>query len=223
MRRILIFCVIFMLFPTIALCSMTKVLDRDTELHPQGWISGSLKFKQGTAVELNERGEVISGVLRSYENLRPAGRGTIGFGSWGTPSHGGFISFKGDNSITIFDEHGYVTSGTIGEDSDIYLCPNNEPMVNFKFGTAISFDKEGNLINGTLKENTYLRPVGWNKLSATNSDGGFLKFQAGTEIILGSNAQIIKGTIADDLTVNGRVYPAGTKLQFSESDNPQRI
>ena len=42
----------------------SRMLDKNTELHPQGWSVGeTIKFKKKTAVRLNDIGEVISGML----------------------------------------------------------------------------------------------------------------------------------------------------------------
>lgn len=213
MKKFLTCVLAFMLFPAIAFCSTTKVLDQDTDFHPQGWTSGTLRFKQGSQVELNDGGEIIAGVLKYNEVLHSLGRGT----------HllviSNYFEYKAGTKIT-FDERGFVSSGTIGQDAYIYLIYISEPQVRFQGGTIISFDKDGNVINGTLNKDTSLRPVCWQTLQ---KDAGYITFKTNTEVTFGPNAKVIKGTIANDLTVNGITYPAGTTLLFSESANPQKI
>jgi len=52
----------------------SRMLDKNTELHPQGWSVGeTIKFKKKTAVRLNDIGEVISGTLADDTYLRPQG------------------------------------------------------------------------------------------------------------------------------------------------------
>jgi len=222
MKRILAFVLVLMLIPAIALCSTTKVLDKDTDLRPQGWTSGALTFKQGSSVELNDLGQVITGVLKENTySLRPAGVAYVSLAMYVYPPyHSWYIYYQGDRSVT-FDEYGWVLSGTISSDTDAYLVPNVDPLVRFKKKTVLLFDINRNVVNGTICDDTFLCPAGWGKFLANSS--GILKFKAGTEVVFDSNAQVIKGTIANDLTVNGTTYPAGTTLQFSESSNPQRI
>ena len=221
MKRIFIFIMALMLVPAIAFCSTTKVLEQDTDLRPQGWTSGALKFKQGSAVELNDRGQVITGVLKEDTYvLRPAGIAYVSFAAYvQAPYHSWYIYFTG--GPVTFDERGWVLSGTISSDTDAYLIPNVDPLVRFKKKTTILFDRNRNVISGTICDDTLLCPAGWEKF-LTNSSG-ILKFKEGTEVVFGPNAQVLKGTIANDLTVNGRIYTAGTTLQFSEFDYPQKI
>lgn len=245
MKRFFILFLVFMLIPAMAFCSKTKVLEQDTELHPQGWISGLIKFKQGTTVELNDNGEVISGVLKYNKYLRSLGcgisakegnlvaypiigsaafpPGSVGFYSTGPYYvYGNIFNFKGSDSVTTFDERGYVISGTLADDTRIYLLPFAEPEVSFKGSTQVTFDKKGYLTSGTLKDDAFLHPVGWKNYLPLDNTAGFLKFKAGTQVTFGPDAQVLKGTIATDLAVNGITYPEGTTLQFSESALPQK-
>lgn len=209
MKKTLFVLLALMLIPSLALCSTAMVADNATDLQPQGWTSGTLAFKSGSNVELNEKGEVVSGVLKYNEYLRSVGIG-YSMGS-DTPAR---LYYKGNDATTIFDDHGRVISGTLaGHYNYIYLIPYYEPLVLFKTGTTILFDKNGNVLKGTLRDDTILRPTGLKSV----------KFKSGTEVIFGANAQVIKGTIANDLAVNGITYPAGTTLQFSESALPKRI
>ena len=222
MKKLFALILVFLFVPAIALCSTAKILDQDTELRPQGWTSGALKFKQGSTVELNDRGQVITGVLKEDTYvLRPAGVAYVSLAMYVTPPyHSWYIYFQGGQSVT-FDERGRVLSGTISSDTDAYLIPNADPLVRFKKKTILNFDRNGNVTNGTICDDTFLSPAGWEKF--LNNSSGILKFQAGTEVVFGPNAQVLKGTIANDLTINGKIYPAGTRLQFSESDYPYRF
>lgn len=94
-------------------------------------------------------------------------------------------------------------------------------MIRLKGNNVVAFDKDRNLVRGTLHDNTFLRPVGWEKYLPANA--GFVKFMAASEVFLGPNAQVLKGTIASDLTIKGRIYPVGTTLQFSDFAPPQKI
>ena len=217
MRKILGFFLAFIIIPVVAFCSTTKVLDQDTVFRPQGWTADALKFKQGSAVELNDIGEVVSGITKNYEILRPIGMGSTYSDSFGI--HFGQIVFNKGSKV-VFNEQGYVISGVLGSEAVIYLIPNKEPLVAFRANNTILFDTNGNLINGTLSNDTFLRPAGSNLFL---SNGGILKFLSKTEVVFGPSAQVIKGTIAEELTVNGTLYPIGTSLQFSEADLPQKI
>jgi len=222
MKRIFIFIMALMLFPAIAFCSTTKVLEQDTDLRPQGWATGALKFKQGSTVELNDQGQVITGVLKENRYvLRPAGVAYVSVAMFvDQPYYSWYIYYQGDRSVT-FDERGWVLSGTISSDTDAYLIPNVEPLIRFKKKTVLLFDRDRNVVSGTICDDTTLCPAGWEKFLINSN--GILKFKAGTEVVFGPNAQVLKGTIADDLTVNKRIYPAGTTLQFNQSDYPQKI
>lgn len=220
MKKIFVIFLACMLFPVVAFCSTNKVLDQDAELHPQGWTSGTLKFKQGSSVEFNEQGEVISGVLQFNEVLHSMGRGRFFGYPLGSHRTSSYLNFKADSRIT-FDERGLVVSGSLAEDTYLYLIYMSEPEVKFQGGTTIMFDKNGNVSKGVLNKDTLLRPVGSKLFAPKNA--GFLTFKAGTEVVFGPNAQVIKGTIANDLMVNGKTYPAGTTLQFGESTGPQKI
>lgn len=215
MKRILIILLALLLIPTAALCSTTKVLDKDTELHPQGWTSGSLLFKQGSSVELNDQGEVVSGVLKSNAILHAIGRGRFDINPISN-----YLYFKSDSALR-FDEQGFVISGTLADDTYLFLIYISEPQVKFQGGTTILFSRSGDVLKGTLNKDTSLRPSGWKIFLPNNA--GFLTFKAGTEVTFGPAAQIIKGTIASDLALSGITYPAGTTLQFSESAPPQKL
>ena len=75
LKRLIIF--VFMLCFAVtgtAFAATSRTLDKNTELHPQGWSVGeTIKFKKNTAVRLNDNGEVISGTLADDTYLRPHG------------------------------------------------------------------------------------------------------------------------------------------------------
>lgn len=223
MKRLVSFFLVFMLVPAIAFCSTTKVLEQDKTLHPQGWPFGTLMFKGGTQVTLNENGEVITGVMKYNEPLiTPGSISDIRT----APFHDEElyrINFRGDSYPITFNEKGEVISGTLCEFNSVRLTNNAGKYIDFKKSTVITFNSDGGVKQGTL-DNTYeIRPAGWRKFLPVDDNAGFIKFQKGTEVTFGSGAQVIKGTIANDLRINGITYPAGTTLQFSESDYPQRI
>lgn len=218
MKKISLFLLILIFIPVVGFCMTTRTLEADTDLRPQGWTSGAIRFKHGSIVELNERGDVISGVLARYENLLPTGSA---FSENLVPSYGiilsEYLQFNMGDRIT-FDENGHVISGVLDVPARIHLIPKIEPLVLFK--KAILFDKSGNLIKGTLANDTFLQPTGGNLFLQT---GVLLKFKAKTEVIFGPNAQVIQGTIANDLSINKKIFPAGTTLQFRESDYPKIV
>ena len=75
LKRLIIF--VFMLCFAVTgtvFAAASRTLDKNTELHPQGWSVGeTIKFKKNTAVRLNDNGEVISGTLADDTYLRPHG------------------------------------------------------------------------------------------------------------------------------------------------------
>lgn len=223
MKRIVVFFLAFMLIPAIALCSTTKVLDRDTALHPQGWSAGTLMFKGGTQVTLNENGEAVTGIMCNSESLITAGMAfAFQAGMIIEEKNLYHISFKGDPYPISFNEKGEVISGTLNHFYWIRLLGKTDPPVRFK-NSAIAFYPDGSVKQGTLDDSYEIRPAGWRNFLPLDDNAGFIKFQAGTEVVFGPGAQVIKGTIANDLMVNGVRYSAGTTLQFSESAFPQKI
>lgn len=206
----------------------TKTLTKNTDLHPQGWISGALNFKSGTQVTLNNNSEVITGTLTNYEYL-----GTVGSAYEKEDVVGFFIApvlhknigriiFRPDVPLT-FDDQGRVIKGYIANACSINLVDRKDYYVRFQERTYIEFNNDGSVLQGTIAEDTCLRPIGWRSFLPLDDNAGFLKFQSGTEIQFGPEGQVIKGTIAKDLVVLGIKYPTGTILQFSESGNPQIV
>jgi len=204
---------------SICFANTIKTLDKDTNLHPQGWTAGTLVFKGGTQATLNDQGEVITGVLKNYENLRPATDSFFSFTQWGTAHRPGCISFKGDTGATTFNTQGYVSSGTLGEDTEFSVYNHTEPYIYFKFCTNITFDQNGNIKSGTIKFDTFLRPVGWHNFLPADDNAGFIKFKSGTEVLFGPEGQVSSGSIAQDFsTVSGQTFKAGSMLQFDTTE-----
>lgn len=212
MKKIFILLLCFITLASLSVCSAAtiKVLDKDTDLHPNGWVSSILKFKQGTSVTLNDRFEVISGTLVFYESFRTVGKSYRSGGS-PLPKEVGRVLFKPDNPIT-FNDDGEVISGTVAENCSVNLLTKKDYFVRFKERTFISFNNDGNVLQGTLAEDTYLRPVNWQKLLPRDENAGFLKFASGTEVFFNENGQAIKGTLTTDF----KNYKAGTTILFNE-------
>ena len=92
-----------------SLAATSRMLDKNTELHPQGWSVGeTIKFKKNTAVRLNDNGEVISGTLAEDTELRPA----FWQQNMADNTNAGFVEFKKETCV-YFDEAGNVTAGTL--------------------------------------------------------------------------------------------------------------
>lgn len=164
-------------------------IDKDTEMHPQGWISGAVVFKAGTDVILNDKGEVVSGTLKNNERLNIAGSGleaipSLTISPAAVPPNR--LYFNNGTTIT-FNDYGAVIAGTLREDGFVSLSGNLNNFIKFKGGTVISFHPNNYVATGTIKSDTYLRPVGWeNKLD----DNGFIKYKAGTEITFNDKGEV---------------------------------
>ena len=211
------------IFPLIAEAATTKTLDKETELHPQGWISGSVRFKAGTAVTLNEQNEVMTGTLAYDESFLTVGNAFISVGESFRPAYFNRVEFMKGKPIT-FNESGEVLNGNLVSHTDIYLIKKKDRFITFQQFTFIAFDNDGNLLQGTLAHNTLLRPIGWKNYLPLDDTAGFLKFKTETEIFFGPGGQVIKGTIAQDFTTLSKItYRAGTTLQFSETEPPKII
>lgn len=223
MKRVFVFFLILMFIPVIGFCSTTKVLSQDTDLHPQGWPNGTLKFKSGTQVTLNENGEVITGYMKFKEDLITPGSVTSFYDEETNGKDIYRVTFLGYPHAITFNEKGEAVYGTVWGSFVSQIVKNAGSYINFIDNTVISFDSDGSIKQGTIYNAYEFRPAGWHNFLPTDDKAGFIKFKEGTEVIFGSSAQVTKGTIANDLTVNGITYPAGTTLQFSESGLPQKI
>jgi hypothetical protein len=221
MKRVIIILAVFLVIPAVAFCSTTKFMERDTELHPQGWIAGALTFREGTTVTLNDNNEVISGDLRWNERLLTVGYSSALFEGLAGEGARALVAFK-PGRVT-FNERGLTLSGTLQHDATVILYGDANPVVYLKYCTYIEFNNDGSLLRGTPKADTYFHPKGWRTSLPNDTNAGFVKFKGLTEVLFGSNGEVITGTLANDVTINGTTYPAGTTLRFSETANPQRI
>ena len=224
-RKIILLTATFILIIGTCYASTTKVLTQDTELHPQGWIAGAITFQKGTVV-VNDNGEVITGNLAFYEHLRPVGSAyekEIGGRYAGPRLHKNDqrIIFKPDSPVT-FNEEGQAISGYIANACSVVLVGKRDYFVRFQERSLLVFNADGSVSQGTLAEDTYMRPLGWRNYLPIDDGAGFLNFKSGTETFFGPAGQIIKGTIQKDFaTVSGKQYKAGTTLKFSEASEPE--
>lgn len=199
--------------------AITKTLEKDSELHPFGWMGGYLAFKGGTTVNLNDNGEVITGILKCDEEIRCVGGDRILIRRLPTMSLG-YVKFKGgtDEAVT-FNERGEVIAGRLAEPMDIRpLSGGGEIHFEDKY---IAFHKNGAVATGTLRPGTYLRPVGWLNVFKITNDAGYIKFKAETVVMFNDKDEIEEGTLANDTklrSINGEnmLYKAGSVVRFNE-------
>ncbi len=185
MKRILIILTLVFLVSLSQSEAATVKVDKNTELHPQGWIAGNMLFKTGTDVTLNDKGEVISGTLKNYTFLKPAARAYYRNQSQDLQD---IICLKADTVVT-FNERGEVASGTLGDDANLMIVKNTLPYVTFKSSTPIVFNMDGSVASGTIKSDMYLRPVGWENNSKENA--GFISYKAGTELAFNNKGEVV--------------------------------
>lgn len=177
MKRILIILALVLLVSLSQSEAATVKLEKNTEMHPQGWVAGKMLFKAGTEVTLNDKGEVISGILKHYTFLKPAAR-----------SYYNLQEFESDTIVT-FNERGEVMSGTLAGDTDFMIVKNIPPYITFKSSTPIVFNLDGGVAIGTLNNDTYFRPVGWENNSEESA--GFIKYKAGTELAFNNKGEVV--------------------------------
>ncbi len=219
LKRIFLAAVIFTLaFSAAAFADSSRMLDKNEELHPQGWSVGdTIKFKKKTAVRLNNYGEVISGTLADDTYLRPHGWQRIindhyfvsaYTGGWFPRHHRywpggvynvalssyGHLRYK-DNTAVTFSEMGTVLSGTLAGKATISIGEGQYGFVTFKEGSILEFYDSGAVKMGTLAEDTQLRPVFWLKNMKDNSNAGFVEFKENTRVNFDENGCIVSGTI----------------------------
>lgn len=198
--------------------SATRImLEKDTSLIPPGCkVARQVLFKGGTEVILNEYGEVIEGTLvPNYTYFFPAGHGYRLFGSEfeNVALHHFAISFKGK---VIFNEKGEVIKGTLDAYSyHTYMDVAGE-YLEFPKGTEIRFHDNGVVASGIMVSDALLRPIGW-KILDKGKQAGFIWFKGRSEIELTPKCEVTSGTIAKETKIGNTVYPAGSKLTFSES------
>ncbi|MDR3562472.1 MAG: hypothetical protein P4N59_13710 [Negativicutes bacterium] len=229
---------------------ITKTLDEDKKMMPPGVIVTTStdipKFKKGTAVTLNEYGEVLEGILAddvslpyetgiSQDSVKPSAMTYtplpfyIFSYSYAAPT-GRVLPFKAGTKV-IFNDKGEVIKGTISSSNQsIVLNPANHIQVS---DAEISFYKNGMVATCTLASDSYLRPVGWSQILTENyPDGtvgsGFIEFKAGKPILLNEKGEIIRGTLNKDTKLLSpvgilssvgtavKVYEAGTMVEFDD-------
>lgn len=194
-------------------------LKSDTDLHPMGWISGSLSFKGGTTITINEFGEVISGVLTHYERLHPAADFANCIGTV-DPADIDCVVFTRGTTVT-FNEVGEVLEGTLGENASIRMMGKNG-----HFGLASNSYIKFNPITrgvevGMLNGHTYFRPTGWKNIPNSTETAGYLLFKHGTVVKLNDKGEVQSGTIEKEIklyTVDGKMkkFEKGTFINFNE-------
>ncbi len=162
----------------------TIKLEKNTEMHPQGWIAGAILLKAGTEVTLNDNGEVISGTLKYYSCLKPAAQSYFVNNNQDLQDT---ICLKGD-TIVSFNEQGEVMFGTLGDDVSIMVAKNKQ-YVSFKALTPITFNSVGGVAVGTIKYDMSFRPAGWENSSKENA--GFIMYKAGTELTFNTKGEVI--------------------------------
>ncbi len=193
-------------------------LDKDTALHPQGWLSSDLKFQKGPVV-LNERGEVVSGIMKERTYLRPAGDVHIFLIDQ-------YVYVKCDTllfapGLVVFNERGEVISGVLDHDQDVSLYNDLLYYVGFRKGKELTFSSDHSVSKGTLNSNQSLRPLGWNNQTwPTLTQSGFILFKGDTQVVF-SKGEVVSGTLAQDtelMTTYGKkkLFLADTFVTFNE-------
>ncbi len=155
----------------------SRTLEKKEELHPQGWSVGdTIKFKKKTAVRLNDFGEVISGTLADDTYLRPQGWQRI------INDHYFVSAYTGGGWFPR--HHRYWPGGVYN------IALSSYGHLRYKDNTAVTFSKQG-----TLAEDTQLRPVGWQQNMADNSNAGFVEFKKGTRVYFDEHGLVTAGTL----------------------------
>ena len=172
----------------------TRLLPKDAKLHPQGWSVGELvEFKGSTTVMLNQWGEVVTGTLDKDTLLTPRG--------WNR----------------ILQEYYYVTASS---DVRPWFFRYNLPPVDrqftiaipdyghllYKGGTEVTFDDQGNVLSGTLKEKATIRLI--------EGRYGFITIKAGTVLEFSSSGAVVSAVLEEDTLLR----PTGWQLHADKSD-----
>lgn len=219
MKRTVLLLLILLLIPA-TLFASEITLKEDTEMHPQGWIAGSLNFKGGTTVIINDFGEVISGIMsvNYQEQLEPAGKAVItniSVVGGDIQRHHGKIGYRDSIAPVVFNSRGQVINGALGADTLVWLCDKHLPGLLAKGGTILTFTDDGAVRSMTLARDTYLRPLEWKVLNLPNA--GFLKFKAQTVVVFTDRGEVKSGTLAESAKIDGRTYSPESKITFSEN------
>nr|WP_092072973.1 hypothetical protein [Dendrosporobacter quercicolus]NSL48822.1 hypothetical protein [Dendrosporobacter quercicolus DSM 1736]SDM52238.1 hypothetical protein SAMN04488502_105118 [Dendrosporobacter quercicolus] len=222
------------------------LLQKDTDLHPQGWSVGKfIKFKKDSVAVLNQTGEVISGTLDKNTFLQPRGWNRVINDYYYTtvrtdigpflhryyhpfisreynvtiPGYGHLL-YKGGAAVT-FSEQGDVLSGTLADKATIRLGDNKYGFVTFKSNTLLEFYPSGAVKTGVLEEDTYLRPVNWRLLTGEEHSAGYIKFSKGRQLSFNEDGEVLTGAIKDKATLPAKdgsqqIFPAGSTIDFAE-------
>ena len=98
----------------------------------------------------------------------------------------------------------FTVCGSAWADSSRTLEKNEElhpqgwsvgDTIKFKKKTAVRLNDFGEVISGTLADDTYLRPVGWQQNMADNSNAGFVEFKKGTRVYFDEHGLVTAGTL----------------------------
>lgn len=222
---------------------ISKTLAEDVRITPPGVIVATTaqipKFKKGTTAVLTEYGEVLEGVLIEDIDLPyETGAAQSSVKQTYTPvpfyvytystttENNRVLSFKGGTKV-IFNDKGEVIRGTVSNGS---IVLNQTTRISVSDG-EVSFYKNGMVETCTLGSDTYLRPVGWQKVLTENYTNdtacpGFVEFKSGKPIVLNEKGEVVKGTlnkktqlvVEEGLITKGgmRTYEAGTAVEFDE-------
>ncbi|WP_172675805.1 hypothetical protein [Propionispora sp. 2/2-37] len=225
----------------------SRMLTKDTKLHPQGWAVGDVvEFRKDTLITVNELGEVVSGTLENDTFLRPTGWDRIigdyyqkttydGMGFFphryyhpyvervyhtDIPGYG-HLMYKSGTTV-IFDAQGHVVTGTIKDGATVQLIKGKYGFITFKGGTVLTFYDSGAVRSGILEEDTYLRPLGWRSLPAELQSAGFLKFSAKKSVTFNENGEVVSGTLKDPAELRSedggiKAVKAGSVIHFNEA------
>lgn len=209
-----------------------KTLDDNTKMTPPGTRAIELRdipeFKKGTAVTLNDNGEVIEGIL-SAAIMLPCVDGVPFYYRFyeaaQIPMANRILKFKENTKVT-FNDSGEVVRGTVAGGL-LGIPVSKANYISLRDGTEIIFHGNGIPASCTLDFDTYLRPVGWQKnLTAGYTNkincAGFAEFTGGRQVELNDKGEVTKGTLNKDtklLSLDGsfKIYGAGTTVEFDEN------
>ncbi len=244
-KNLIVIAVLLCFSVNAAYADSSRTLDKNTELHPQGWSVGeTIKFKKKTAVRLNDVGEVISGTLADDTYLRPQGWQRVindnyfvsayTGGAWfprhhrywpgsvyniALPSYG-HLRYK-DNTAVTFSAQGTVLSGTLAARTTISLGDGQYGFVTFADSSILEFYDNGAVKMGMLNEDTQLRPVFWQQNMADNSNAGFVEFKKDRRVYFDKSGLVTAGTIkeAAPWKTGGTIMTLKEKTEYKFTEN----
>ncbi len=232
-----------------AVSAETRLLDKDTKLHPQGWSVGEfIEFKSNTSVTLNEWGEVVTGTLDKDAFLTPRGWNRIindyyfvtafsDMRPWfyrynlpmidkkydiAIPGYG-HVLYKGGTIVT-FDGQGNVLSGTLKEKATIRLIEGSYGFITAKGGTVLTFYPSGAVLSAVLEEDTHLRPMGWKHHFTGSDTAGFIKFSKGKTVTFAESGEVLSGTVKEQTVLPvesgaSTAFAGGSAVYFDSAGN----